>query len=186
LSCLRNRFAADDLSEEVTDIIMSSWRTGTKKQYSTYIQKWLDFCRQRTIACHSPTMNQALSFLRMLFQQGLSYSTINTARSALSTIICLPDGQVFGSHHIVVRFMKGIFELRKPKPKYNSIWDVSVVLKYLGTFTPNEEQTLKNLTLKLVMLLQGRRNQGGQAPPSFAKCPFSGSKVPFSCVENVF
>ena len=123
LSCLRNRFAADDLSEEVTDIIMSSWRTGTKKQYSTYIQKWLDFCCERTVACHSPTMNQALLFLRMLFQQGLSYSTINTARSALSTIICLPDGQSFGSHPIVVRFMKCIFELRKPKPKYNSIWD---------------------------------------------------------------
>jgi integrase len=58
--------------------------------------------------------------------------------------------------------MKGIFELRKPKPKYNSIWDVSVVLKYLGTFTPNEEQTLKKLTLKLVMLLllvTGKRGQ---------------------------
>jgi hypothetical protein len=27
---------------------------------------------------------------------------------------------------------------------------------------------------------QGRRNRGG---PSFAKCPFSGSKVPFSCVK---
>ena len=34
---------------------------------------------------------------------------------------------------------------------------------------------------------QGRRNRrgGGQAPPSFAKCPFFGSKVPFSCVKNV-
>jgi hypothetical protein len=101
-------------------------------------------------------MNQALSFLRMLFQQGLSYSTINTARLALSTIICLPDGQVFGSHHIVVGFMKGIFELRKPKPKYKSIWDVSVVLKYLGTFS------LKNLTLKLVMLMLLVTGQRGQ------------------------
>jgi hypothetical protein len=27
--------------------------------------------------------------------------------------------------------------------------------------------------------------RGGQAPPSFAKCPFSGSKVPFSWVKNV-
>jgi hypothetical protein len=25
----------------------------------------------------------------------------------------------------------------------------------------------------------------GPPPPSFAKCPFSGSKVPFSCVKNV-
>ena len=58
--------------------------------------------------------------------------------------------------------MKGTFELRKPKPNYNSIWDVSVVLKYLGTFTSNEEQTLKNLTLKLVMLLLLVTAQRGQ------------------------
>ena len=32
---------------------------------------------------------------------------------------------------------------------------------------------------------QGRRNRGGARPPSFAKCPFSGSEVPFSCVKNV-
>ena len=89
----------------------------------------------------------------MLFTEGLSYSTINTARSALSTIVCMPAGHVFGSHHIVVRFMKGVFELRKPKPKYSSIWDVSVVLKYLGTFVPNPELTLKQLTFKVVMLM---------------------------------
>ncbi len=98
----------------------------------------------------------------MLFTEGLSYSTINTARSALSTIVCMPAGQVFGSHHIVVRFMKGVFELRKPKPKYSSIWDVSVVLKYLGTFVPNSELTLKQLTFKVVMLMLLVSGQRGQ------------------------
>jgi hypothetical protein len=32
------------------------------------------------------------------------------------------------------------------------------------------------------LIKQGRRNRGAG---SFAKCPFSGSKVPFSCVKNV-
>ena len=141
---------------------MSSWRASTKKQYSTYIERWLDFCGQRKITCNSPTLNQALLFLKMLFTEGLSYSTINTARSALSTIVCMPAGQVFGSHHIVVRFMKGVFELSKPKPKYSSIWDVSVVLKYLGTFVPNPELTLKQLTFKVVMLMLLVSGQRGQ------------------------
>ena len=87
LSCIRNRFEAENLSEDITDIIMSSWRASTKKQYSTYIERWLDFCGQRKIACNSPTLNQALLFLKMLFTERLSYSTINTARSALSTIV---------------------------------------------------------------------------------------------------
>ena len=35
--------------------------------------------------------------------------------------------------------------------------------------------------------MQGRRNRGGgaRAPPSFQKCPFSGSKVPFTSLKNV-
>ena len=30
--------------------------------------------------------------------------------------------------------MKGVFESRRPKPKYDKIWDVSVVLKHLSSY----------------------------------------------------
>lgn len=42
--------------------------------------------------------------------------------------------------------MKGIYELIKPKPKYNQIWDVSQVLDYLKTLYPLEKLSLKELT----------------------------------------
>ena len=47
-------------------------------------------------------------------------------------------------------------------PKYDCTWDVSVVLKYLETLYPHSDTTLKNLTLKLVMitlLVSGQRGQ---------------------------
>ena len=111
LSCIWNSFKAAKLSTDITKIIMSSWRTGTKKQYTTYIGKWTDFCREREINEYTPTLNQALSFLMTLYNQGLSYSTINTARSVMSTIISIPDCETFGTHHLVTRFMKGIFDI---------------------------------------------------------------------------
>ena len=40
MSCPRGSFGQYKFSEEGTDVIMSSWRTGTKKQYATYINKW--------------------------------------------------------------------------------------------------------------------------------------------------
>ena len=163
LSCIRNSFQAAELSTDITNIIMSSWRTGTKKQYITYIGKWMDFCREREINKYTPTLNQALSFLMTLYNQGLSYSTINTARSAMSTIISIPNCQTFGTHHLVKRFMKGIFEKRKPQPKYTQIWDVSIVLKYLATLKPNSSLSLKSLALKLVMLMLLVSGQRGQA-----------------------
>lgn len=49
--------------------------------------------------------------------------------------------------------MKGVFNTRQPTPKYSEIWDVDVVLQYLELLKPLEKITLKELSLKLVMLL---------------------------------
>ena len=58
--------------------------------------------------------------------------------------------------------MKDIYELIKPKPKYNQIWDVSQVLDYPKTLYPLEKLSLKELTQKTVMsllLVTGQRGQ---------------------------
>jgi hypothetical protein len=96
-----------------------------------------------------------VEFLTYLFDSGLSYSAINTARSALSALCSAKKADyTIGSHPTVVRFMKGIFELKTPTPRYNLTWDVSLVLTYLKSLGgDNSELTLKNLTYKLCALL---------------------------------
>lgn len=59
----------------------------------------------------------------------------------------------FGNHPLVSRFLKGVFELKPSLPRYNHIWDVSVVLEHLKTIKPVDSLDLKVLTLKLTMLL---------------------------------
>ena len=49
--------------------------------------------------------------------------------------------------------MKGNFELKPFLPKYSEIWDVRVVLDYLTTFSVSSTLPLKELTLKLTILL---------------------------------
>ena len=103
-----------------------------------------------------------MEFLYQQYDNGLSYSSINTARSALSTIIFLPDGGSFGNHPLVSRFLKDVFELRPSLPCYKDIWDVSIVFDYLKTLPPLEELNLKDITHKtvlLVALLSGQRGQ---------------------------
>ena len=139
------------------------WRKGTKKQYATYVRKWMAFCRERKINCYSPPLSDALQFLLELFNQGLSYSTLNIACSASSTIVTIDGEGSFGSNHIVTRFMKGVFESRRPKPKYDKIWDVSVVLKHLSSLYPNEKLSLKDLTHKVLMLILLVSSQRGQS-----------------------
>ena len=48
--------------------------------------------------------------------------------------------------------MKGVFSLRPLEPKYFVTWDVRQVLDFLKTWSPAESLSLKQLTLKLVML----------------------------------
>jgi hypothetical protein len=68
----------------------------------------------------------------------------------------------FGEHPLVCRYMKGVFELRPALPKYTNIWDVNVVLSYLKSFDLAPNITLKELTLKLTMLLCLTTGQRGQ------------------------
>ena len=103
-----------------------------------------------------------MEFLYHQYENGLSYSGINTARSALSTVIFLPDGGSFGNHPLVSRFLKGVYESRPSLPHYKEIWDVSVVLNYFKTLPPPEESNLKDITQRTVMLvalLSGQRCQ---------------------------
>ena len=96
------------------------------------------------------------------YKHGLTYSSLNTARSALSTVILLPNGNTFENHPLVTRLMKGVFESRPTLPRYNSIWNLSTVLDFIKTLGPNEELGLINVTLKcvtLVALLSGQRCQ---------------------------
>ena len=95
----------------------------------------------------------AVKFLTKLFKNGIGYSSINTARSALSTILTNEHGLTIGNCSSVKRLMKGIFELKPPAVKYKFIWDTNIVLNFLSLFYPLEDIPLSFLTYKLCMLM---------------------------------
>ena len=132
---------------------MASWRKSTGKQYTTYLSRWLTYCKDKKLNVTHATVNDGLDFLTLLYQQGVGYSAINTARSALSSVITPTAHTTFGEHPLVTRFLKGTFELRPSLPRYSCIWDVGTVLTYLQTFPALKDLTLKHLTLKLTTVL---------------------------------
>lgn len=147
----------------MSNIIIQSWRGQTRKQYQTYINRWISFSSERQVDPVCPPLNSALEFLANLFEDGLSYSVINSARSAMSSFIEPVSGVSFGSNPMVVRFMKGVFQQRPATPRYVVTWDVGKVLDYLiCTLWPHSELNLKDLTLKMVMLMALVSAQRGQ------------------------
>ena len=124
------------LSPDTIDILMASWRKSTRKQYATYLSRWVTYCKNKQLDVTHATINDGLDVLTLLYKQGIDYSAINTARSALSSAITPADKTTFGEHPLVTRFLKGTFELRQSLPRYSTIWGFGIVLTYLRSFRP--------------------------------------------------
>ena len=100
----------------------------------------------------SNIVQNVLDFLSKLFSDGHSYSEINTASSELSNIITI-NKEPCGKHPDFKRVVKGIFKLRPTFPKFHKIWDVRKVFNYFRNLPVMSDLTLKELSLKLAMLL---------------------------------
>ena len=105
--------------------------SATQKQYAVYFKKWAVFCSSRQIAPCTPDLTDVLEFLHGLLR--MSYSALNSARSALSCIISV-NGLPVGKHSVVCRFLKEAFQQKPPSKKLHGIWDVNQVLRFLKTF----------------------------------------------------
>ncbi|CAB4001734.1 Hypothetical predicted protein [Paramuricea clavata] len=137
LSDILESYEAQGISAAATSIIVSSWRPSSGDPV-------LENYTKATLTDGRHTV---------LYEKGAGYSTMNTARSALSCLVAPIDNYPMGAHLTVRRFLKGIFQLRPATPRYHNIWDVQDVLHHLKTLVPITDITLKDLTLKLTMLI---------------------------------
>jgi site-specific recombinase XerD len=153
---LREELQNKGVPEGAVSLILSSWREGTKKQYTTYLNKWLQFCSEREIDSFNPSVTNVLLFLTALHNGGLGYSGINTAKSAISSVVNIVNNVHIGNHIMIKQFLKGVFNEKPALPRYNCTWDVNIVLSYISSLDDHEDcasNKLKFLSFKLIMLL---------------------------------
>ena len=153
LSDIRESIKNKGFSDKTVAIMCAGWSAATHKQYSTYLKKWETFCVTKQWNKTNSCVNNILDFLTSLFESGYSYSSINTAKSALLTIVTVNDSKDWNTNSDIVRFFKGVYNMKTPLPKYTSTWDVDTFLRFLTTLMPLHELSLKHLTLKAVSLI---------------------------------
>ena len=88
-----------------------------------------------------------------LFDKGISYSAIVSAKCALATRMTVAPYQSLNDHPLIIKFIIGLNNFKPPAPKLNSLWDVSIIFQYFEDYRPNGELSDKILTQKLVLLL---------------------------------
>ena len=98
-------------------------------------------------------MSEVANFLADLFEKGYQQRSINAYRSAIASAHDRVDGVSVGQHPTISRLMAGVANARPPQPRYTTTWDVNKVLVHIEGMKNNEDLSLKDLTLKTVMLL---------------------------------
>ena len=125
--------------------------------------KWVLFCTQNHIKVFSKDMSCILRFLNVLYDDGLIYSAMNTARSALSAFLGMANTDQLGTHPLIVRFMKGISRSRPTLPRYECICYVKDVFNVFRQQPLVEYLSFHDLALRTVMLLALVSAQRGQS-----------------------
>ena len=153
MSLIRYCIREKGIYDEAAETILASWRPSSRRQYLSSIRQWCEFCIAKQIHPCRASVIEGLNFLQYLLNSNTNYSSVGTARSALSFLLPRNESGSFGHHYLVKRFMKGVFNLRTPAPRYNFIWDASAVLNFLRKLPDDNVLPLKLLTFKLVMLI---------------------------------
>lgn len=129
--------------------MMASLSDNTMKQYDVCLKKWWSFCQEKLINYYEASVPSVIYFFTQIFNNGSKYGTLNSYRSALSLIL----GPNMSKDDRILRFFKGVFRLRPPRPKYNVTWDTNRVLDFLRSKYPNEQLSLVEISKKCATLL---------------------------------
>lgn len=139
----------NEMPESSKEAILASLSNSTLKQYNSGLKKWWNFCLKNKCDPFKANAKEIVTFLSSELNNGASAGSLNTYRSAVSLII----GPNAVDDYKIKRFMKGVYNLKPQKPKYDVTWDPKIVLDLFNKLETNQELSLKDLSKKLITLL---------------------------------
>lgn len=148
---IRRSFEERGLSEGAIDLVLSSSRKNTTAAYQSAWNAWRDWCLPRSQNPLSASPTVVTNFLAD-FSVGRSYSSVNVARSMLSSTLSLDLGGSVGKDPLVVNLLKGLYNKSPPTPKYVATWNPDTVLSYFDAHA-NADLSLLDQSRKCVTLI---------------------------------
>ena len=130
-----------------------SWRRGTRGTYESAWRQWSRWCLQEQADPLCSPVESVVNYLTDRYNKGDQYNTLNIHRSAISAFHNPINNIKVGQHPSVIAIMSACFNARPPMPRYERTWDVDIILNHLKSRGDNKRLALKQLTLKLTMLL---------------------------------
>ena len=164
MSGVRKSFGKQfNLSSGVLDLIMKSWSEGMTKQYAPHLRRWFSLCIENGLQPLNAVVTSGAQFLTQCFRKtSCEYSSVNTARSALSSILPAVNGFTFGEQPLIKMLLQGMFKERPIFPRYTVTYDVKHVLYYVKKCsipTETSSELTSKILATMMCLLSGQRSQ---------------------------
>ena len=121
---------SQSISTTAKCILLSSWRKSTRERYNSVLQQWHDFFGSGETNYLQLFSTSVLKLFTELYEKGCQYSSITLACRALASVVILRGYTTLSDHPLIKCFIKEVFHLRPPKPKYFSICDADTLLRY--------------------------------------------------------
>ena len=134
VSCMENfrkSLQNKGFPEKMSKILLSSWRNNTAKQYESAWKDWSSWCSKEKVNPFCTTIKRILSYWQICF---ICVDNIERSEFIVQQFLFFHislEGAVVGQEPLVTKFMKGIFSLRSPEPRYFVTRDVNNVLQLL-------------------------------------------------------
>lgn len=94
-------------------VLKATFRESVHDIYTGYTKQWM--VNARNIG--NTEIHDVLYFLNVIFDKWVAYSTINSAKCGLDTVLHISTYPFMDKYSLVMKYINGIFNLSLPKPK---------------------------------------------------------------------
>lgn len=148
-----------DWTESEKLLLLSSWRKSTVNTYTPIWNKWKRWCTSNSVSFKNPNPTEVARYLAHLHNdEGLAYRTILVNKSVISTFTNISSNINLSSNFFIKHILKAI-SVAKEKKNKPPTWDPKLVIHYLSTNSPNENNLyqVSRRVAVLLLLSSGRR-----------------------------
>jgi len=145
----------DKLSDKSLHYLENSVKVSTQRHYFYAINKWKNYCSEHGFDYQNTSLVNIVNYLVLLFDSGLKYTTINLARSAISSTHSKFNNLPVGQSDLVCKTLAGIKNTAPPIPRYAETWNIDKVLNIFEEvkWASSPFLNIKDLSKKTAMLI---------------------------------
>ena len=125
LESVRSSLRAQGVSEGVTALAAKARRPSTIRTCDSRLFRFREWCSEYEVSATSASLERVSSFLKLLFDEGKSISSVRYYRSAIGAVLSgFPDGSSLGDNEVLAQLIRGMSVVRPVVRCLVSSWSI--------------------------------------------------------------